>query len=163
MLCMVVREELKIPVTRTCLKHSPPQLSSLQYYRNTLSTKPVHESGIKPAPASTGLPDSNYYQVTSHKTKTFVTIWGLFLFIFCYCVALKSCSNECWSTSTLKWTNCVQNNNSEDIKTFYACSQLFVFFPFPSQPQVLMKNAFRYDKYCGSFSSSRLVPGFTLL
>ena len=82
MLHMVVREELKIPVTQACLKHSPLQLSSLWYYRNTPSTKLVHESDIKPAPASTGLPDSNYYQVNPHKCKTFVTIWGLFSFHF---------------------------------------------------------------------------------
>lgn len=87
MLCMVVREELKIPVTQACLKHLPLQLSLLQYYRNTLSIKPVHKSDIKPAPASTGLPDSNYYRVNPHRSKTFVATWRLlsFHFVLPYC------------------------------------------------------------------------------
>lgn len=95
MLRMVVREELKIPVTRACLKHLSLQLSSLQYYRNTPSTKPMHKSNVKPAP------DSNYYQVNPHKTKLLSQFGDYSLFIFCCCVALKPFPVECWSTSAL--------------------------------------------------------------
>lgn len=75
MICMVVGEELKIPVTRAYFQHLPLQLSSLQNCRNTPHTK--QESDVKPAPAPTALPDSHHYWVNPHNPKTSAMIWGL--------------------------------------------------------------------------------------
>lgn len=90
MLCTEVREELKILVTQACLKHLSLQLWAPQYYRNTPRTQSARKSDGKPAPASRGLTYCNYYQVNPHKSKNFVTVWGVFSFHFLLLYWLKA-------------------------------------------------------------------------
>lgn len=129
MLYIAVKEELETLVTQACLKHLPLQLSLLWYYRKTPSTKPVHESNIRPTATIKKLPSSKYYWGNPHNRIFLVTFWGLCIFIFCFQIALKSHSNKCWSPLTSKWTFSVQNNNYQNINTFYPNFILFFFFP----------------------------------